>query len=245
MAPAPTPEELIESVRRDAPTGAALDQLTTASRMVAQLSEVGDAVLDHYVDQARREGRSWAEISGILGVSKQAAHKRFATAIGGTLAEMIRSLFSASEGDLPRMERFTERTRTCLEAAPRRATELHHGYVGTEHLLLGLYAEPDSVATRILVGHGITAESVRDAIIEELGPAPDEAPASTPFTPRARKVFEEALAQALGLGHNYIGTEHFLLALYQQPDGIAAKILLDQGLDADAAAAAVAEELAR
>jgi hypothetical protein len=82
MTPAPTLQELIETVERDAPSADLLDLLATASSTVAQLEEVGDAVLGHFVDRCRRNGHSWTEISGALGVSKQAAHKRFSYAAG-------------------------------------------------------------------------------------------------------------------------------------------------------------------
>src|SRR5918999_3642772 len=105
MTPAPTLQELIETVERDAPSADVLDLLSTASSTVVQLEEVGDAVLGHFVDRCRRHGHSWTEISTALGVSKQAAHKRFS--------------FTA-----PTLERFTPRARTAVDAATGAARSL-------------------------------------------------------------------------------------------------------------------------
>ncbi|HZI37104.1 MAG TPA: hypothetical protein VFF24_02265, partial [Acidimicrobiia bacterium] len=116
MTPAPTLQGLIETVEADAASADPLDLLATASSTVAQLAEVGDAVLGHFVDRCRRNGHSWTEISGALGVTKQAAHKRFS--------------FTA-----PTLERFTERARRAVDAAAVAARDLRHNFVGTEHLL--------------------------------------------------------------------------------------------------------------
>ena len=116
MTPSPTLQELIEGVRTDSPGDEALTQLSQASKTVGDLEEVGDALLGHFVDQCRRGGHSWSEISGALGVSKQAAHKRFTF-------------------DAPTFERFTERARTVVSQSEREAHRLGHGCVGTEHIL--------------------------------------------------------------------------------------------------------------
>src|SRR3954471_15618505 len=115
MTPAPTLQELIEVVERDAPSAELLDLLANASSTVAELEEVGDAVLGHFVDRCRRGGHSWTEISGALGVTKQAAHKRFS--------------FPS-----PTLERFTDRARRAVDAASGSALGLGHNFVGTEHL---------------------------------------------------------------------------------------------------------------
>ena len=147
MTPGPTLQELITTVRSDAASPDPLDQLATASRTVAELVDVGDAVLGHFVDQCRRSGRSWSEISGALGVTKQAAHKRFSIALAPTL------------------ERMTERARSALRAAVEDARSLGHNYVGTEHILLGLYEPARGLAAQILSEAGITRAEVEERIL--------------------------------------------------------------------------------
>src|ERR1700728_1583765 len=128
--PPPTLQELIDIVRQDTGSAESLDLLVTAAAAVAQLEETGDALLGHFVDQCRRSGHSWSEISQALGVTKQAVHKRFALAADRLIAETPN----------PTLERFTMRARNVLAAAIRAAAP---GLVGSEHLLAGLFAEPD------------------------------------------------------------------------------------------------------
>jgi len=129
-------------------------------------------------------------------------------------------------------ERFTERARQVVVLAQEEARALKHNYIGTEHLLLGLLREEEGVAARVLESLDISVEEVRAAVVRIVG-AGDETPTGQiPFTPRAKKVLELALREALSLGHNYIGTEHILLGLVREDEGVAARILLD--LDAEA-----------
>jgi ATP-dependent Clp protease ATP-binding subunit ClpC len=131
-------------------------------------------------------------------------------------------------------ERFTERARQVVVLAQEEARGLRHNYIGTEHLLLGLIREEEGIAARVLEGFGITAEEVRARIERVVGPA-EEAPAGQmmPFTPRAKKVLELALREALSLGHNYIGTEHVLLGLVREEKSVGTRILFDFGVDAE------------
>jgi ATP-dependent Clp protease ATP-binding subunit ClpC len=107
-------------------------------------------------------------------------------------------------------ERFTDRSRRVLVLAQEEARRLDHNFIGTEHILLGLIDESEGVAARTLASLGITREAVRDKVLEKVGPGPasSSAAGSPPFTPRAKKVLELSLREALQLGHNYIGTEH-------------------------------------
>jgi ATP-dependent Clp protease ATP-binding subunit ClpC len=129
-------------------------------------------------------------------------------------------------------ERFSERARQVVVFAQDEARALNHNYIGTEHLLLGLLREEEGIAARVLEGLDITVEEVRAQVVRVVGRG-DEAPSGqmVPFTPRAKKALELSLREALSLGHNYIGTEHILLALVRMDDGVAARILLD--FDAD------------
>jgi len=128
-------------------------------------------------------------------------------------------------------ERFTERARQVVVLAQEEARALKHNYIGTEHLLLGLLREEEGVAARVLDGLEVSVEEVRAAVVRIVGSGEESPQGQIPFTPRAKKVLELALREALSLGHNYIGTEHILLGLVREDEGVAARILLD--LDAE------------
>jgi len=128
-------------------------------------------------------------------------------------------------------ERFTERARQVVVLAQEEARSLKHNYIGTEHLLLGLLREEEGVAARVLDSLEISVEEVRAAVVRIVGSGEETPTGQIPFTPRAKKVLELALREALSLGHNYIGTEHILLGLIREDEGVAARILLD--LDAE------------
>ncbi len=115
--------------------------------------------------------------------------------------------------------------------AQEESRTLKHDYIGTEHILLGLVREEEGLAGRVLADLGITIERARAQVVRIVGSGEEHSPGQIPFTPRAKKVLEVALREALSLGHNYIGTEHLLLALTREGDGVAARILLD--CDAD------------
>jgi ATP-dependent Clp protease ATP-binding subunit ClpA len=128
-------------------------------------------------------------------------------------------------------ERFTDRARRVLVLAQEEARLLNHGFIGTEHILLGLVGEGEGLAAQALAGLEISLQAVRDAVEEMIGPAEGEPIGSPPFTLRAKKVLELSLREALQLGHNYIGTEHMLLGLVREGDGVAAHVLVDLGAD--------------
>jgi ATP-dependent Clp protease ATP-binding subunit ClpC len=128
-------------------------------------------------------------------------------------------------------ERFTDRARRVLVLAQEEAKLLNHNYIGTEHILLGLIHEGDGVAAQALESLGISLAAVREKVEEKIGPAQGSAPGSPPFTPRAKKVLELSLREALQLGHNYIGTEHMLLGLVREGEGEAAQVLISLGAD--------------
>ncbi|HZK49066.1 MAG TPA: Clp protease N-terminal domain-containing protein, partial [Thermoleophilia bacterium] len=130
-------------------------------------------------------------------------------------------------------ERFTERARQVVVLAQEEARDLKHNYIGTEHLLLGLLREGDGVAARVLSTLDVSLEDVRGEIMRIVGEGEHEAQGQIPFTPRAKKVLELALREALSLGHNYIGTEHILLGLVRESEGVAARIMNDLDADAD------------
>ena len=130
-------------------------------------------------------------------------------------------------------ERFTERARQVVVLAQDEARALKHNYIGTEHLLLGLLREEEGLAARVLESLDITVEEVRAQVARIVGQGDEVTTGQIPFTPRAKKVLELALREALSLGHNYIGTEHILLGLVRENEGVAARILLDFDADAE------------
>ncbi|GAC1385666.1 MAG: ATP-dependent Clp protease ATP-binding subunit [Marmoricola sp.] len=132
---------------------------------------------------------------------------------------------------MPMFERFTDRARRVVVLAQEEARLLSHNYIGTEHILLGLIHEGDGIAAKALDGLGISLEGVRAQVEEIIGQGQQAPTGHIPFTPRAKKVLELSLREALQLGHNYIGTEHILLGLIREGEGVAAQVLQKMGAD--------------
>ena len=128
-------------------------------------------------------------------------------------------------------ERFTDRARRVVVLAQEEARMLDHNYIGTEHILLGLIGEGEGVAAKALESLGISLEAVRQQVEEIIGRGQQAPPGHIAFTPRAKKVLELALREAQQLGHNYIGTEHILLGLIREGEGVAAQVLVKLGAD--------------
>jgi ATP-dependent Clp protease ATP-binding subunit ClpA len=183
-----------------------LEQLIDAVLAAEALGDVADHLIGHFVDQARRSGASWTDIGKSMGVTKQAAQKRFVPKAG---ADPI----DPNEG----FSRFTPRARNVVVESQNKAHAAHNQEITPAHLLLALFADTGSVATRLLAGHGV--DEAAAAAVAKLPPGADESPALIPFSGAARKVLELTFREALRLGHNYIGTEHILLALLEAEDG--------------------------
>ena len=141
-------------------------------------------------------------------------------------------------------ERFTDRARRVVVLAQEEARMLNHNYIGTEHILLGLIHEGEGVAAKALESLGISLEAVRSQVEEIIGQGQQAPSGHIPFTPRAKKVLELSLREALQLGHNYIGTEHLLLGLVRERDGVAAQVLAERGAALDAVRQEVVRQLA-
>jgi ATP-dependent Clp protease ATP-binding subunit ClpC len=140
-------------------------------------------------------------------------------------------------------QRFTERARNAVVLAQDEARRLKHNYIGTEHLLLALLRDGDSVAGRVLTGLDVDLDGTRSEVARIVGEGDVVRSGEIPFTPRAKKVLELALREALSLGHNYIGTEHVLLALARSDEGVAAQVLSGFGIGRDALRVAVERSL--
>src|SRR5712675_790774 len=128
-------------------------------------------------------------------------------------------------------EKFTERARQVIVLAQEEARMLNHDYIGTEHLLLGLIHEGEGVAARALESLGVSLEAVRAQVEEIIGQGQQALSGHIPFTPRAKKVLELSLRESRQLGHDYIGTEHLLLGLLREGEGVAAQVLVKLGAD--------------
>lgn len=133
-------------------------------------------------------------------------------------------------------DRFTERAKKVMLLAQEEAIRLNHNYIGTEHILLGLLGEGEGIAAQVLKNKGITLEVVRENVEKIIGRGQEKAPSILGYTPRTKTILEYSLSEALNLGHNYIGTEHLLLALLREGDGIAAQLLKAMGLSFEGAA---------
>ncbi|MFF5305710.1 Clp protease N-terminal domain-containing protein [Streptomyces sp. NPDC013161] len=198
-------DDLIAAIKLVHP--APLDQLQDAVIAADHLGDVADHLIGHFVDQARRSGASWTDIGRSMGVTRQAAQKRFVAKESADL--------DPSQG----FGRYTPRARNAVMAAHNEAIAARNAEGRPEHLVLGLLAEPDAVAGKAIVAQGVLLDSVRQAATAALPPAVDEVPELVPYGSDAKKVLELTFREALRLGHNYIGTEHILLALLEHENG--------------------------
>ena len=242
MAELPDLQRLIAAVEAAARSGDPLDLLAAAARARDELDELGEGLLDHFVEQARQAGFSWSQIGGTLGVSKQAAQQRHTTieSTARRLLSLLPRLGGAAGGRLGNARsRFTERARASVVHAEKDAQLLGHNYIGTEHLLLGLLREREGVAAKALGSLGIGHDAVRGQVEEIVGRT-DCAPAGhIPFTPRTKNALELGLREALDLNHNYVGTEHILLGLTRVEKGVANEVLVNLGTNPGRVRAAV------
>ncbi|MEU7054871.1 Clp protease N-terminal domain-containing protein [Streptomyces sp. NPDC046197] len=207
-----------------------LDQLQDAVIAGEHLGEVADHLIGHFVDQARRSGASWTEIGQSMGVTRQAAQKRFVPKESVDL--------DPGQG----FSRYTPRARKTVMVAHDRAKSTGGTEVLPEHLALGLLSEPEGLAAKAITEQGVTLDAVRTAAAAALPQASGEVPELVPYGPAARKVLELTFREALRLGHNYIGTEHVLLALLEHENGEG--VLSGLGITKPRAEAFVAQVLA-
>ncbi|HEY5882988.1 MAG TPA: Clp protease N-terminal domain-containing protein [Nakamurella sp.] len=186
-----------------------LEQLADAMLAADHLGTLADHLIGHFVDQARRSGASWTQIGRSMGVSKQAAQKRF----------VPRSAPLFGEGsDAAAANAVTPRTRRVIEAAEAQARALGDHQVRPNHLLVGLASEPGALALRALNEQGISADALRAAAVAALPSGPGPSPNPIDYDASTQKILQLTFREALRLGHNYIGTEHVLLALLEQED---------------------------
>jgi ATP-dependent Clp protease ATP-binding subunit ClpA len=190
-------DHLVQAVESAAPNAPALQKLATASSLSEALSDHADALLGHYVELCRKEGRSWSEIGGELRVSKQAAQKRFV--------------------DMP-LGRVTPRTKNVLDAARQIAQDQGSAAVRLDHLTLAIYTEPKTIGAKILKDLGIRRSDLDEAIGKRSRSQGAQLHLDAPAD-------QAVLASALDLGHNYVGTEHILIACHRDPHSLMATVL--------------------
>ncbi|WP_369248206.1 Clp protease N-terminal domain-containing protein [Streptomyces sp. R41] len=198
-------DDLIEAIKKVHTD--ALDQLQDAVIAADHLGDVADHLIGHFVDQARRSGASWTDIGKSMGVTRQAAQKRFVP---------------KAESDLDPNQgfgRYTPRARKVVMVAHSEAKAAGNAEGLPEHLVLGLLAEPEGIGAKAITAQGVSLDTVREAAKAALPPAVDEVPELVPYGPAAKKALELTFREALRLGHNYVGTEHILLALLEYENG--------------------------
>ena len=221
--------ELIAQVQAAKP-GDSLDQVEEAVAVAARMNEVGDHLIGHFIDVARGEGLSWTQIGTRLGVSKQAARKRFEP---GEVSAESSALKEKAFG------RYSAVARHAIVLASAAARQHHHGYIGTEHLLLGVLREPEGLGVRVVAATGPAPDVVERVVVARLGEPSEEVPEMIPFTGKAKKALELTLRAALRLGHERVGTEHLLLGLVEERAGLAATVLAGLGFEPPAMEAEV------
>ncbi|MFJ9248925.1 Clp protease N-terminal domain-containing protein [Streptomyces sp. NPDC101776] len=222
-------DDLIDAIKKVHP--APLDQLQDAVIAADHLGDVADHLIGHFVDQARRSGASWTDIGKSMGVTRQAAQKRFVAKESADL--------DPSQG----FGRYTPRARNVVMASHNEAVAARNPEGRPEHLVLGLLAEPDALAGKAITAQGVLLDAVRQAATAALPPAGEEVPDLIPYGPDAKKVLELTFREALRLGHNYIGTEHILLALLEHENGEG--VLNGLGIDKPTSEQHIAEMLNR
>ena len=230
MAEFPVPlDNLIAYVKVLHPEGGPLEHLADAMLVSARLDEQSDALIGYFVDQARHSGASWSQIGASMGVTKQAAQKRFVR----DLVPEGHQIFS----------RFTQRARNTLAAAGRVAGT---GPIGAPQLAAALLAEPEGLAAKVIARAGLTGEQVYAAVgAGPVSPGPDADAAGLrelSFGDDAKAALRGTLKAALRLSHNYIGTEHLLLGILFA-NGPAGQALTGLGLDAGTAERLLAAEI--
>jgi hypothetical protein len=235
MANFPVPlDNLIAYVKALHPAGGPLDNLSDAVNVAARLDEQSDALIGHFVDQARHSGASWSLIGASMGVSKQAAQQRFVTALMPEGGQMF--------------SRFTNRARHVLAVAGQIADRAGAERIDAAHITAGLLSEPEGLAAMVIHEAGISDEQIYAAFRTEAAPGGgDSDPAALQalrFTDAGNAALKGTLKAALRLGHNYIGTEHLLLGVLFA-EGDAAQTLTSIGLSVVRVEALLADEFAK
>ncbi|WP_062431234.1 Clp protease N-terminal domain-containing protein [Herbidospora daliensis] len=200
-------DDLINGIKAANPN--VLEQLSGAVLMAEHLSDVADHLIGHFVDQARKSGASWTDIGRSMGVTKQAAQKRFVPKL---------------EDNQQQFSRFTPRAKTAIGEAQRLAKELGHPMAGQDHLLVAMLADADGLAVKALVEIGLDLDAARETARRALPETGAALPGNAELGEDNKRLLELTFQEALRLGHNYIGTEHMVLALLGAGNPVLARL---------------------
>lgn len=216
----PSLDGLIEYVREHTSDASELDRVRDAMGVAGTIGELGDHLVGHFIDEARDAGYSWSAIGEDLGLSRQAVQKRYAPPAGEVPTKRA-GLF----------DRMVPEGKFVIGHARDEARARQVDYIGGEHLLLGIAAEPESVGAKALGVCGATPEIITAAINGRFGRPTGKPRTDEPrFTVRAKKILEHSLRESVRLGHEYIGTEHIALAILTVPEAMSGEILRNLGV---------------
>jgi hypothetical protein len=224
-------ERLVRWVNRRTRNCDEFDRLALAAKVAAHLAQSGDRLVGHFVEEARAEGASWAQIGAHLGVTKQAAQQRHGAIREGRGRLRPGRAGRRAGGREGMFDRFTAEGRQAVVVAQREGAPLGHNYLGTEHLLLGVLAG-DGTGGRVLADLGVRLGPAREALESIIGRGPEPvAGGAIPFTPRTKRVLQMAAKNARSHGRDLAGTGTLLLALLEEGEGVAVQILERLGAD--------------
>jgi Clp amino terminal domain, pathogenicity island component len=233
MENSPTPLNALITQVLDAHPGAdPLARVEAACQTAADLDEVADHLVGHFVDEARTAGFTWTQIGEHIGVTKQAARKRFAP----------RDVPDTTSGTATRANvfgRYTDRARHVVVLAQENARQHGHPLINTEHILLGICQEDQDTGAEALEASGVSVTDLQTAVTARLAPASTHLQGHIPFAHEGKKTLELAARANLLLGHDQIGTGHLLLGLIEEGTGLAAQVLAETGITAQRAEAEI------
>ena len=215
-------EALVQWVRGRTRRCTELDRLSLAVKAGAHLDRTSDALIGQFVEEARQAGVPWSQIGERLGVTKQAAQQRHVSR-RRLFGARSRALRRGRSGEL--FESFTDQTRQAMVEAQMEARGLGHDYIGTEHILLGVLQVPGGLGGRALKALGISTASIRNQVVATVGRGSGDRTGHIPFTPRAKKALELSKREAARLRHDHVGTEHLVLGLLREGEGVAVHAL--------------------
>ena len=223
---------LIAQVREAHPGADPLARVEAACQTAADLDEVTDHLVGHFIDEARAAGFTWTQIGEHIGVTKQAARKRFAPR---DVPDKVPD--TAARGNV--FGRYTDRARHAIVLAQENARRHGHPFISTEHILLGICQEDQDTGAQAIEASGVRVTDVQAAVTARLAPPSTSIQGHIPFAHEGKKTLELAARANLLLGHDQIGTGHLLLGLIEEGTGIAAQVLTEAGVTTERAQAEV------